>query len=409
MPPSYGSHASFFERPPYHYDTFEEEKQPCWSFNPCGTLWRAKAAAGGTRVAPVERERYAADMIAAVQQRKAALMPTRSASRKLTPYPGKTAVANLQHLEMIAPVHASGMHRGGLHRSHGRLSSSSSIAASRASSICANSGAKPVRPGGRHGKRSKDRGANRDGSDGSGRSGSASNEDSSGHNSRTSGSSGLSSGDMGSGGTGQDSRGTSRGTGSSGYSGDSVYSRCSYDSIDWSRPPQSLLEASMRRVAMNERAELERTERERLKAMRKYPRAIKVFSEKFFRGLVNGYTQWASAEQVESCFHEEVVMMTHDGQMYYGRVAVIKRLNRGMDRLLKMLGKQRGKNKDFDLARLQEMGVECCDPVQEDEGTWRVVYNMKKGVLQYSFEDEFIMEDNGSQVVIKKLTRRLVR
>merc|ERR1712224_941208 len=100
--------------------------------------------------------------------------------------------------------------------------------------------------------------------------------------------------------------------------------------------------------------------------------------------------------------------MTHDGQMYYGRNGLIKRLNRGMERLLKMLGEKGGKRAkldQLDLNKLQEMGLECLEPVQIEEGTWRVVFNMKKGVLKYSFEDEFVMEDK----CIKKLTRRLIR
>jgi len=107
-------------------------------------------------------------------------------------------------------------------------------------------------------------------------------------------------------------------------------------------------------------------------------------------------------------------MMTHDGQMYYGRMGLIKRLNRGMERLLKMLGEHGkgkknklglGANEQLDLKKLQALGLECLEPVQVEEGTWRVVFNMKKGVLKYSFEDEFIMEDGK----IKKLTRRLIK
>lgn len=59
----------------------------------------------------------------------------------------------------------------------------------------------------------------------------------------------------------------------------------------------------------------------------------------------------------------------------------------------------------IDLAKLQEMGLECLEPVQVEEGTWRVVFNMKKGVLKYSFEDEFVMEEGK----INKLTRRLIK
>merc|ERR1711937_1104536 len=119
----------------------------------------------------------------------------------------------------------------------------------------------------------------------------------------------------------------------------------------------------MRRVAMNEKAEMVAREKERIKKLKLYPKPLKVFTESFFRGLLNGNSEWASDERVIDCFHEEARMMTHDGQMYYGRSGLIKRLNRGMERLLKMLGehnKGKGrKHKELDLNKLQEMGLEC--------------------------------------------------
>mmetsp|Transcript_10333 Transcript_10333/g.26207 ORF Transcript_10333/g.26207 Transcript_10333/m.26207 type:complete len:415 (-) Transcript_10333:330-1574(-) len=338
-----------------------------------------------TRVIPADSTMYAAELAASVQ--KKAGMPARSPSRKLTPYPGKTAVATLQHLEMIAPAKST------MDRNRSQLTSSNStIAASRASSICANSGARPKRISKANGSGS--RSSNEAGSKG-----------------RASGSDGTASGSGGTGGGsgttsgsgGQDSRGGTEG------SGKSAYSSCSFESIDWSKPPSSLLEASMRRVALNEKAEMEALEKERIKTRKKYPRPIKVFTESFFRGLVSGHIQWASAESVSASFHEDARMVTHDGQMYYGRTGIIKRLNRGMERLLKMLGDHKKittkGSERLDLTKLQEMGLECCEPVKVDESTWSVRYNMKKGVLRYSFEDEFVLEETS----IKKLTRRMIR
>lgn len=343
------------------------------------------------KIVPMDNATFSAEMTPAAHLQQKKSLPSRSPSRKLTPYPGKTGASSLEKLKMLAPGRNGSMDMDRSNSSSNFCSFKRSNAKkydfkglssmnmdSRASSICANSGAKPIRE--------KSNGS-------SSRSKSNSNGDSSGSGTRS---------------------GTGTGGSGSAESGESnTHSTCSYDSIDWSKPPSSLLEASMRRVAMNEKKEMVAREKERIKKLKLYPKPLKVFTEMFFRGLLSGNAEWAADEKVVACFHEEARMMTHDGQMYYGRNGLIKRLNRGMERLLKMLGEHnKGKGKKskpvdqvLDLNKLQEMGLECCEPVQTEEGTWSVVFNMKKGVIKYSFEDEFVMEGQN----IKKLTRRLIR
>jgi len=363
-----------------------------WCFrNPC---LATRSRPRGRSVAPVEMT--AADINNGdgggghrVQEKRS--LPSRSPSRKLTPYPGKTGASSLKNLQrLMAPgsqVMSAGDRQTSFNRSNAKKYSLTNVQESKASSICANSGAKPISEHNRRG-----RGRSNSNSNSNGESGSGSNSKS--RESRSSGTNTNGSGSNESGDTGTSSN---------------TYSTCSYDSIDWSKPPSSLLEASMRRVAINEKREMENREKERIKKLKLYPKPLKIFTESFFRGLLSGNGQWASDPRLVNCFNEDARMMTHDGQMYYGRSGLIKRLNRGMERLLKMLGEHNKKKKEqtdkLDLQKLQEMGLECLEPVQVEEGVWRVVFNMKKGVLKYSFEDEFVMENN----CIKKLTRRLIR
>mmetsp|Transcript_4995 Transcript_4995/g.17990 ORF Transcript_4995/g.17990 Transcript_4995/m.17990 type:complete len:424 (-) Transcript_4995:132-1403(-) len=374
----------------YYYEEGEVEEDGggrCFLLRPCSR--RAKNHARGRRGRSMARINPMVDInhlaqeselatVAALQQKRS--LPARSPSRKLTPYPGKTQPSSLKNLARFVQTQAPGglgaMDRNPSFRRSNAERYSLTNDSSKASSVCAESGAKPIRSG----RREKD-----------GKSGSSSE----GQESSNSGA-----------GT-QDS-----GSGDSGNTGTSTNTRgstCSYDSIDWSKPPSSLLEASMRRVAINERKEIVEREKERIRKLKLYPKPLKVFTESFFKGLLGGNSQWASDARVVDCFHEDARMMTHDGQMYYGRLGLIKRLNRGMERLLKMLGEHgKGKlpkNQKLDLAKLQEMGLECLEPVQTEEGTWRVVFNMKKGVLKYSFEDEFVMEEG----TIRKLTRRMIK
>lgn len=60
------------------------------------------------------------------------------------------------------------------------------------------------------------------------------------------------------------------------------------------------------------------------------------FADAFLAALLLGDTKWGGG--VGGLFAESAKMLTHDGQLFVGRTAIIRRLNGGMDQFLKMLG-----------------------------------------------------------------------
>ncbi|PNW70189.1 hypothetical protein CHLRE_17g709600v5 [Chlamydomonas reinhardtii] len=62
------------------------------------------------------------------------------------------------------------------------------------------------------------------------------------------------------------------------------------------------------------------------------------FSEAFLRALATGDVRWGSDPRVSGLFTEGARMLTHDGQLFVGRTAIIRRLNAGMEQLHRMLG-----------------------------------------------------------------------
>nr|ARO50087.1 hypothetical protein [Yamagishiella unicocca] len=66
--------------------------------------------------------------------------------------------------------------------------------------------------------------------------------------------------------------------------------------------------------------------------------AAREFCDAFLRALASGDARWGSDPRVASLFGEGSRMLTHDGQLFVGRTAIIRRLNAGMEQLHKMLG-----------------------------------------------------------------------
>lgn len=62
------------------------------------------------------------------------------------------------------------------------------------------------------------------------------------------------------------------------------------------------------------------------------------FAEQFQKALLTGNASWGSLPEVGSVLDEMCEMVGHDGQVYVGRAAIIRRLNKGMEQFLKMLG-----------------------------------------------------------------------
>ena len=173
----------------------------------------------------------------------------------------------------------------------------------------------------------------------------------------------------------------------------------------------SLLEASARRVAkhqLEQKSQERRERRLRERQQRKPPNATGYFVQYFFEAIATGNSKWASSDNVDILFVDDAKMATHDGGKYYGKTAVLKRLNRGIEKLLKMMGEHKAvpleADQPIDIFRLP--GVDIQGPQEVSPLLWNVVYSMKRGGVTYKFEDEFQLVENGQ---IKTLTRKWVK
>ena len=97
-------------------------------------------------------------------------------------------------------------------------------------------------------------------------------------------------------------------------------------------------------------------------------------------------------------------MLTHDGGRYYGKGGILKRLNRGLESLLKMTGPIKLDEQPEDIYSIP--GIEITGPSEVAPLKWKVTYAMKYNMNTFKFEDEFDLIDNGQ---IKTLTRRLLK
>ena len=90
-------------------------------------------------------------------------------------------------------------------------------------------------------------------------------------------------------------------------------------------PSKSILEASVRRVERH-------TQGAKISNAASRPAAVQAFSDAYLLALANGDEQWAVAADIAALFASDVILKTHDKQTFYGRTAVLRRLNSGMDR-----------------------------------------------------------------------------
>ena len=334
-------------------------------------------------------------------------MPARIPSRKLTPYPGKGTYAAMQQIELVAPGAVRMDGRRGAVPGRGPAAVHPAPPASTASD--AESGLEwrsdvaecDGQASGRawspsklnHRGRLTRSGSRGSGSDDSGKGGGDKTDRSGGD----SGGSGNNSGDSG----------NTRGTIASGSGRSGSWSSIE---IDWNRPPRSLLEASARRVAQHD-IDLKMQEREERRRKRELRRRSKpanatgYFVQYFFEAVAAGDAHWASAPKVAILFaDEEARMLTHDGGRYYGKGGILKRLNRGLESLLKMTGPLKLDAKPEDIYSIP--GIEITGPSEVGPLKWKVTYAMKHNMNTFKFEDEFDLIDNGQ---IKTLNRRLLK
>jgi len=100
-------------------------------------------------------------------------------------------------------------------------------------------------------------------------------------------------------------------------------------------PPRSLFEASAFRIASHEekaRKELNKPEEDDHGLPQK-------FLDAYVAALKEGNVQWANAEEVADMFPDDVKMTGQDKKMTEGKAQVIRRLNKGIEMLVQMAGK----------------------------------------------------------------------
>ncbi|KAK9829151.1 hypothetical protein WJX72_004206 [[Myrmecia] bisecta] len=143
--------------------------------------------------------------------------------------------------------------------------------------------------------------------------------------------------------------------------------------ISSDRRPSSLLEASARRLALAKH----RSEAALNSSAQSIPQQ---FIDAYMEAVKAGDAQWASAALVSGLFAEQAKMVTQDKQTYHGKPAVVRRLNKGMETLLRMAGQEAA-----DAA--PDFTVE--GPSETASGTWLVTYIFKRGMAKYRVVNEF--------------------
>ena len=164
---------------------------------------------------------------------------------------------------------------------------------------------------------------------------------------------------------------------------------------------------------------------------------VQAFANAYLSAVSTGNQQWASAAGIAAMFSADAVLKTQDKQTFYGRPAVLRRLNSGTQQLST---KQECRNKQLlrlchikdSLAQLRAATV-CAKshhpadagvglllkvlssssstipkpavsgPLRVDDTTWLMTYTFKKGVVKYAIQSRYtFMKD---KIVMIESTR----
>jgi hypothetical protein len=144
------------------------------------------------------------------------------------------------------------------------------------------------------------------------------------------------------------------------------------------------------------------------------------FAEAFLQALAAGDTKWASSSAVGGLINETAKMVGLDKQLYVGKAAIIRRLNGGMEQLVKMgqataadsssSSSSGGSNagpaaaagssssSSSSVAALAQklpkpqLSVSCPDPKGKPSRV-EAVYTFKWGIRKFTMRDEMIVRD----------------
>jgi hypothetical protein len=128
------------------------------------------------------------------------------------------------------------------------------------------------------------------------------------------------------------------------------------------------------------------------------------FADAFLAALATGNTKWGSDAAVAQLLHEAAKMLGIDEQLYVGKTAIIRRLNSGMDQLVKMVaanavdssdGGSNSSNAAAELASSMPkplLSVTCPDP-KAKPSLVVAQYTFKWGLRKFTLRDEFIVKN----------------
>lgn len=152
---------------------------------------------------------------------------------------------------------------------------------------------------------------------------------------------------------------------------------------------RSLFEASMRRVELSSRS---------LSANAVGKPDIEDngiplrFLEAYITAIKKGNTHFASEPLISEMFGENAKLIAQDKSTHYGKAAVLRRLDRGMEQIVKMAGK------DAAIPTYELTG-----PTRNDEGGHVVTCLLRRGVSKISFSLEFVIMDG--KITLMRNTR----
>eukprot|EP00877_Chromochloris_zofingiensis_P013709 jgi/Chrzof1/8592/Cz03g16200.t1 len=132
------------------------------------------------------------------------------------------------------------------------------------------------------------------------------------------------------------------------------------------------------------------------------------FADAFFNALGEGNVKWASSPAVAGLFDDSAQMVATDKQLFTSKTAIIRRLNSGMEQLVKMFHQHLGA--EVSSSSIQEavaglpkptITVMCPNPARPAYVV--AEYHIKWGVRRFTFRDEFVIKAG----LIKRLRRAL--
>ncbi|GAB4818713.1 hypothetical protein N2152v2_005759 [Parachlorella kessleri] len=153
-------------------------------------------------------------------------------------------------------------------------------------------------------------------------------------------------------------------------------------------PSRSLLEASARRLAQSDTMQ-HSSQAAEAGDTRDVPMR---FLGLYMAAVRDGNAKWTADSEVSNLFEEQVKMVTQDKQTFHGKQAVLRRLDKGVDMLIKMAGK------DAEVPTYEVVG-----PTLGPSGASQIDLTIRRGKNTLRLRLEFML--SGGRIVHLRNTR----